>query len=253
MVIAPTSGHVFQTIDDAEIVQGGDGAIHRSFLGAMRQLGAGPQAYLGDCVEGNEVDSHFHKIDQFQVMFGAPGAYYHRSPLPEVFLLYSDAYSVYGPFGAGPEAHLHVFTLRGTGTNFHGSMPRCRDELLYRGARQHRLDLGPLLAKGAPAPDEVEVHAIVEPEPDGLAAYLMRIGPHTESAAPTGELRTGRYTVVLAGDIQYDGREFGPNSLGWSCGDAADLVLRGGFDGAVILFLHLPFPDTSKAAALHNS
>jgi hypothetical protein len=246
MAIAPANGHIFQTLDEAVPVGNiNSGSTQRYFLGVKGQLLPGPEAFLARSAEGHETDSHFHRIDQFQIMFGAPGAYYQRSPLPCALLHYTDAYSVYGPFGAGPDAPMSFFTLRGTPSDIHASMPKDREHLLYRGDRHHQINLEPLLSDPAPLDGATSLDILVPEEPDGLAAYLMRIGPGAAQVAPPkGELRTGRYTIVLEGELVCEGRSFGPKSVGWSTGETSEILFGAGPMGAAVALLHMPFPAT---------
>lgn len=242
MPVITESGHLFQTLDDGESATRDGGSLLVGRTGKVTF--AGPQGYLARVAPTHSVGSHFHKVDQFQVMFGAPGAFYQRSQIPQVLLHYADAYSVYGPFGAGPDEEFFFYTLRAAQSTLHGAMPELRDQLLYKGERQFRFDLEPLLLAPAPAAGSAEVNAVIEPHEDGLAAFLMRLAPGVKAEPPVGELGSGRYTVVLEGEIDYDGRSFGPKSLGWSQGEVEDVTLVGGPIGATVLFLHLPYPAT---------
>jgi hypothetical protein len=236
-------GHVFQTLDEAETVPNDEYTVQH-FLRPGSEGDRRPQAFFVDAVPGHEVGAHFHPVDQFQLMYGGQGEHYQRHPIPRAFLHYTDAYTVYGPFGASPNAHFNFFTLRGERSALHGSMPANRDQYLYRGARRLEIDLEPFLDQPPAPAGEVEVNALIDPQEDGLAAFLLCFGRDAVSAPPLGELRTGRYTVVLEGEVRWDGKELQPRSLGWTTGEVPDPVLEGGSNGAKVLFLHLPFPDT---------
>jgi hypothetical protein len=240
MPVVTDSGHLFQRLEDGLVRERG-GSLLVGQTG--KEIFPGPQAYLARVAAAGEVDSHFHKCDQFQVMFGAPGAFYQRTPISLALLHYSDAYSVYGPFGAGPEEDFFFYTLRAVQSTLHGAMPEMRDQLAYIGERQFRVELQPLLDTPAPS-DGVAVETLFGPFPDGLAAHLVRFAPGAEATPPAGELRTGRYTVGIEGEFEYDGRSYGPRSLGWSQGEIEDVTLTGGPTGAAVLFLHLPYPET---------
>jgi hypothetical protein len=246
MPIAPQTGHILQAPQDVPLVDFKNGWLHTCFLGVRKDPSSGPEAFLCDCPPGGGIDSHFHAIDQFQVMYGGPGTYYQRHELPKTLLHYADAYTVYGPFGAGPESGMRFFTLRPVASELHGGMPEHRADLLYRGERHFEYDLDKLLDEGAPAKGEVTVDTLIEEKADGLAAYLLRIGAGAAATPPKGELRTGRYTVVLEGELSYEGRSFGPTSLGWSSGEIEEMALHGGPGGAAVLFLYLPYPSTAS-------
>jgi hypothetical protein len=223
--------------------------------GVRGDMTPGPVAFLAHIDEDIEVDSHFHNVDQFQLLFGGSDSYYQSRQMPKTLLQYSDAYTVYGPFGARSQEPMDYFTLRGAPSNVHGTMPGARDKLLYRGRRRQFLTLDPFLRGGDdPRSGEVMTDTLFSDDTDGLASYLVRFGPQAEFSPPEGELRTGRYTVVLKGEMRYDGRAFGPRSVGWSTGDAPQVTVQGGTKGAVVLFLYMPFPATPtvRLAELSN-
>ena len=140
MPVVTESGHLFQRLEEGVSATRDGGSLlvgktgHDSF--------PGPQGYLARVAPTHDVGSHFHKVDQFQVMFGAPGAFYQRWR-SRAFLHYTDAYSVYGPFGAGQEDEFFFFTLRAVQSTLHGAMPEMRDQLAYHGERQFRIDSSP--------------------------------------------------------------------------------------------------------------
>jgi hypothetical protein len=239
MPVLTDPGHLFQRIEEGSTATSDGGSLLFGRVG--KDAFPGPQGYLARAVPNRVVESHFHPVDQFQVMFGAPGAFYQRSAIPRVLVHYADAYSVYGPFGAGPDEELRFFTLRGEQSTLHGAMPEMRDRLLYRGERQHRVDIEPLLT--APLPTTgATVHTLFGPDPDGLAAYLMRLAAGATATPPVGEMRTGRYTVGIDGVFDVDGKSYTAQSLGWSHGEIDDVSLTAGPTGAAVLFLHLPYP-----------
>lgn len=89
---------------------------------------SGPQAYLVE--QRNYVlRPHFHPVDQFQILCGAPGSLFGRRPLGELEVHYADAHTVYGPLTGG-DPPLRYFTLRaeptGTTAFMPESAPSCR-------------------------------------------------------------------------------------------------------------------------------
>jgi hypothetical protein len=244
MPIITEPGHLFQRLEEGETATRDGGSLLVGKTGPVPF--PGPQGYLARVAPTHDVGSHFHKVDQFQVMFGAPGAFYQRSQIPRVLVHYADAYSVYGPFGAGPEEEFFFFTLRAAQSTLHGAMPEMRDQLAYRGERQFRVDIEPLLNSPAPT-SGMSVDTLFGPDSDGLAAHLVRLAPGATATPPEGELRTGRYTVGIEGEFDVDGKTYTERSLGWSQGEIDDVTVTAGPMGAAVLFLHLPYPSTPVA------
>src|SRR5258706_10638781 len=126
----------FVAFEDAEQARIAQHQFTRSvYFGRADVAGPGPQIYVNEVDPGVELAAHFHKVDQFQVFFGGPGATFGRHDIGEVMVHFTDAYATYGPFRAGPDAALSYATIRARSTNFGGVMPGARAELLYRGRR----------------------------------------------------------------------------------------------------------------------
>ena len=88
-----------------------DGMRDHFYFGKSKNPNPGPQAYLVDLHPNRLVEAHFHDTNQFQIFFGNEGSTFQRHEIGPLLLHYTDAYTTYGPFGAG-EAPLHMFTLR---------------------------------------------------------------------------------------------------------------------------------------------
>jgi hypothetical protein len=253
MTVRPVTpnGHTFLTPQDAThfatpyTPRSGESNLRFFGSDTRGDMTPGPVAFLAHIDEDIQVDAHFHNVDQFQLLFGGSDSYYQRHPMPKALLHYSDAYTVYGPFGARSQEPMEYFTLRGGPSNLHGTMPGARDKLVYRGRRHQSMTLDPFLeGEDGPGDGKVTVDTLFTDDTDGLGCYLVRLGPAAEFTPPDGELRTGRYTVVLKGDMHYDGRVFGPRSVGWSTGEAPQVTVQGGQNGAVVCFFYMPFPAT---------
>jgi hypothetical protein len=211
------------------------------FFGAPYVAEPGPQIYINDLDPAVGLPAHFHKVDQFQLFFGTPGAVLGRQPLSSAMVHYTDAYSTYGPFSAGPEASLKYATIRAIASTFGGVMPAARDELLYRGRRHFTVDLEPHLA---PTTDVV-VNDLVKAE-DGLAVSLVTLPPlgSTRFDVPAGV--TGRAYCVVTGELVDEHGTYGMHSLGWS-EPSSSAVLAASAAGAAVAVMDFPFPATPVA------
>jgi hypothetical protein len=224
-----------------------DVPIVRDYFGSTMEKVVGPQAFLIETYPPNsETGAHFHSTDQFQIFFPAPGAYYQRTEIRTPLLHYSDAYTTYGPFGTG-EAPMSMYTLRRQASTITGYMPKDRDKLVRRGWRNVHADLG-LALEAQTTPGSSSVSTLIEPQEDGLAAYLITAGSGTAAAAlPEDHDRaTAQYLYVLEGQLVVGDRVFGPRSLGWRTLDTPMPALASPEDsGFSLLVLQFPTESTS--------
>jgi hypothetical protein len=222
--------------------------VVRDYFGSSTERVAGPQAFLIETYPPNsKTAAHFHSTDQFQIFFPAQGAYYQRTDIRSPLVHYSDAYTTYGPFGSG-EAPMSLYTLRRQASQITGYMPKDRDKLVRRGWRNIHVDLGPELEQRA-VPGTSRVSTLIEPQDDGLAAYLVSAGPNTAEAEPppNHEQATAQYLYVLDGQLVLGDRPYGPRSLGWRTLDAPLPVLASSEESGFTLLI-LQFPAMLNAS-----
>jgi hypothetical protein len=217
------------------------------YFGQANFAGPGPQIYVNNIDPGVELAAHFHKVDQFQVFWGTPGSRFRRHPISPLLVHYTDAYSTYGPFSAGPDHSLAYATIRAESTNFGGVMPGSRDELLYRGRRNVSVDVPAGSEADLPNTEISRIDTVIDEDEDGLQAFLLTLGPGAqhESGAPPSS--SGRAYCVLAGALELGGQVFGPQSIGWSETGGPSLCLSGGPTGAGVLVMDFPSPPTPQA------
>jgi hypothetical protein len=214
------------------------------FFGQPDSDGAGPQAYVNNLDPGVELAAHFHKVDQYQVFFGEPGATYKRRAIPAVMLHYTDAYSTYGPFSSGPESRLAYATLRAMSSNFGGVMPGAEAELIRRGGLRNltvEVELDAL-----PPAGEVETRSVIDQHDDGLAATLVSLAAGVTHRVPATSPTSGRYSCVLRGELHMDGQLFEPHSLGWNGPQATEVIVTAGDAGCQLLVMDFPSPSTPE-------
>jgi hypothetical protein len=201
--------------------------------------------YMNEVDPGVELAAHFHTVDQFQIFFGTKGATFKRHPVSSVMVHYTDAYSTYGPFQAAADASLLYATIRAESTNFGGVMPGARAQLRYRGRRNLTADVPDpltLASDGGTRPEDV-----IASEADGMAATLVRLGPHSDVTLPSVGATSGRACCVLAGELVLHGRPVHTRALGWAGPQDVDEHLVAGPEGANVLVLGFPSPPTKAA------
>jgi hypothetical protein len=195
-----------------------------------------PMIYLVDQEPNSAIQTHFHQVDQFQIVIGGSGAM-GREPLGPITVHYTNAYTGYGPLASGPDG-LQYLTIRNLWDPGLRPLPESRDELPPAGTvKQRQRTTAP-----SPALSDEELTALNGPhlrqlmeEPDsGSAAWMLAIPPSSSAASPA---KTGadRVLVICSGGLsgtQADGL--------YSCHfvpAGEPLTLQAGVAGADILIL----------------
>jgi hypothetical protein len=216
---------------------------------------ADPQAFLVQMAVNKTSPAHFHGVEQFQVMFGAPGAWYQRTPVESMMVHYADAFTTYGPFGTQGE-EMEFFTLRPRHNEITGVMPHDRAKLRGRGrgrGRGHRnihSAVAPAEVEGnrRMGPGETRVEPVIPGDEDGLAVWLLRAGPNADLVPPDPKGSGGQYWCVVGGEVRVDGGTSVRQSLHWVAPGESSMSLTAGDAGFELLVLQ--FPMRQEAAEL---
>ncbi len=224
-----------------------DGVARRRFNyyghGSDKELGI--EAHLAELTDATPIRPHAHSVDQFQVMFGVPGAMYQRTPVPPVMVHYVDAYSTYGPITADQET-FHFLTLRPEDGADQFNMPADRDRMPYRGLR-HFFEGPEKTWEESRLPEgETITEVLYGPDDDGLTLGMVTAGPSTPFTLPTLHRSRGQYVCVTDGSVEWEGSTFGVQSLGWQPDGEAPVDLRAGSEGTRVLLLRFPFPSSEE-------
>ena len=243
----------FVTLEGATVrdmvTEAGEHRRSHDYFGLTSPRKFGPEGFLVNYGPNRSSVAHFHSVDQFQLFFGVPGAFYQRHPISAAMLRYNDAFVTYGPFGAADEA-MRFFTLWPEQGSFIGYMPEARDRLPYRGRRHLEVDLEGFLQRDLPGPGRIVVEELIAPEDDdGLGAWAFLAGPDAAVClSPDGAVvPNGQYVSVLRGEVELRGERFGPQSLGWVGPGDDPPVVEATAEGACVLLLRYPHPLTPEA------
>jgi hypothetical protein len=216
---------------------------HVFFGESAGKAGDGPQAFMVVSPKGRAGHPHFHNVDQYQVFFPSPGATYKNKPIERPLLHYADAFTAYGPYASGADVPMQYLTLRARHSSITAYVPEERDKLSgVKHIRRHvavTLDPPHSLGQG-----ETRLEVLIEPDSDGLAAYLLQAGPGAVIESPRPAASGGRYTCILAGSVVDAEQAFAAESLRWDGPQERADRLIAGKSGVRALIMQFPDPPT---------
>jgi len=204
-----------------------------------------PQAFLVHQSPGWVLPTHYHLEDQFQVVTGGGGTLGNHAVGP-ITLHYSSREAGYGPLIAGPHG-VDYLTLRAVTDPGAWYLPESRDKM-RRGLRKRQATAGPTLVERPEALAALRAataEALIAPEADGLAAWIVRLPPDGHCGAPEHAGSGGRYHVVVSGALLVGGESLPPPACVWRAAEDPPMEMQAGPQGLEILVLQYP------AAALH--
>ena len=198
-----------------------------------------PQAFLIEQDPNTVIPPHFHEQDQFQIVAEGSGTL-GRHPVVPINVHYASRHTGYGPIVAG-EHGLSYFTLRAVTTPYAHFLPESRAKM--RDLPRRNL-LGPSItlcgAAQRRASSESAVAMLIEPQPDGVAAWLLRVPPNTAIASPGRDACGGRFYLVADGAMYAQGARLPRFSIAFVSADEQAFDSSAGEEGAEVLILQFP-------------
>jgi hypothetical protein len=152
--------------------------------------GWSPQAFLVEQDAGQAILPHYHEQNEFQVIVEGDGSF-GRHPVRPVTVHYAGRHTGYGPIEAGPKGLWYV-SLRAHADPGARFLPEWRD----------RMEKGPKRALLADPVDGSVAGAVLEPQPDGIAAWVLHAAPGQALIPPPLPEGAGRYYIVLSGSLE---------------------------------------------------
>jgi uncharacterized protein YjbI with pentapeptide repeats len=191
------------------------------------------------------IPTHFHAVNQFQVLVDGQGTLGKRAVHPWT-LHYTNGFTGYGPLCAGA-AGMAFFTLRNCYDAGGARYFPAGQAFMQPAPKRHHL-VGPLLLSSAVAlqsRQQVTCDLVLTQEDDGLAAWCLRLGPNMRTYAPHPAYGGGQYLLVAGGTLWHDGAMLPRLSCLYVSADAGPFVLQSGAEGLEILLLQFPIAEAS--------
>jgi hypothetical protein len=187
------------------------------------------------------IPPHYHDNAQFQIFVEGSAAFGSRNIRP-LTVHFATHQTGYGPILSGPEG-LNYITLR-IATEFGAHLvdnPEERTRMNPRiPRRQLTNEIGPLAPGALLEIREPAVVVALDPEPDGLAAWVVRLPPSAILATPRHTGGVGQFHVVTAGSMVVNGQACGRHASVWVGLEDADYVIRSGAQGLEVVICQFP-------------
>jgi len=185
------------------ILPNGTGYWRNGLIASPPEDSVSPQAFLVEQDPNTVIEPHFHMENEFQVVVAGSGSL-GRHAVEPVSVHYAGAHTGYGPISAGNDG-LSYFTLRARmdpGAQF---LPGARGKM-QRVPKRHLLGdvLPPCPASDLATLTHPEVITVLEPQADGIGAWIQRVPPHGRAAMPVHP-GGGRVLRVFAGALGLKG------------------------------------------------
>jgi hypothetical protein len=189
-----------------------------------------PQAFLVEQDPGTVIEPHFHLENEFQVIVGGSGSL-GRHAVEPVSVHYAGAHTGYGPITAGSEG-LAYFTLRARMDSGAQFLPGARDKM-QRVPKRH------LLGHAGRPGEASTLSTVLEPQADGLAAWMLRLAAGCTAAAPVHP-GGGRFLLVIRGMLELGGERLPRFATAFVSPEETAPQLRAGSEGLELLVLQFP-------------
>lgn len=198
-----------------------------------------PQAFLATQEADWVLPVHFHRQEQFQVIVSGRGTL-GRSKIEPLYVHYASRESGYGPLTAGPRG-LQYLTLRAVTDAGAWYLPESRDKM--RRIPKRQAHAGPFAvsdAKALTARRGSSIETAIEPDDEGLAGWLVRLGPGQSVQEPTHLGGGGRYLIVAAGQMHLHGRVLHGTACAFASPEEPAQTIVASEQGLEVLVLQFP-------------
>lgn len=229
-------------------VQGGQHQVGRTdFIAAPKERPDLPQAFLIDTTAGRRLPTHFHEVDQFQVVVKGDGRLA-RHDLAPGGVHFARGFTPYGAITMGSQG-LSFMTLRARRDP--GKAQFIPERLSRLEEVQNRQPWQTTrMPQFHPAKDGVALDAIAGLEDGrGLAGWSLTLAPCAAASLPSASGSDGQFVVVLEGSLVQAGKSYPQPSVAYVAPTEPAMTAMAGPDGLKAVVLNFPMPMDVAASA----
>jgi len=205
-----------------------------------------PSAFLARYDPGDSSCTHFHAVDQFQILVKGKGRL-GRHEVSPYYVHFSRAYTPYGPLHADEEVGWTFMTLR---TRYDPGAQRLPGALPVL---QQVADRKPWQVTSTATFLAADSGTILREIPEirddrGLCVSALTMAPGTQILAPSPSSGAGQFVVAVNGSLFHDNREREALAVAFIAPDENAFEIHAGDRGLEALILN--FPRTAPTAAV---
>jgi rubredoxin len=197
----------------------------------------GPMAFLAQYPPGDNSSTHFHQVDQFQILVQGGGVF-GRHPVAPYYVHFARAFTPYGPLHANEKTGWTFMTLRSRfdpgAQRLPGALPRLR--AASRNPWQITTNAPfPPATSGASMLDVPDIR-----DEQGLFVKSLTMTRGAWITAPSPAGGDGQFVVVVKGSMLEGGTERRALTVSFVKPDEAALQIEAGPGGLEALILNFP-------------
>ena len=231
-------------------VAGGHHVWRTDFIIAAKEETDKPQAFLIESTPNRVLRTHFHEVDQFQVVVQGDGVLAKHNLAP-AGVHFARAFTPYGPITNGKEG-LSFITLRARRD------PGKAQFIPERLERLNAVERKPWQFTQMPQFEAAVQDVAVRPiagmqDANGLAGYAVTLQPGATVLTPDPAGSEGQFVVVLKGSLIHDHREYPVLSVVFVAADEGAFKLVSGAAGLEAVVLNFPLHEKHVSAAGHRA
>jgi len=206
-----------------------------------------PQFILIENSPGRVIRTHYHDVDQFQIVVAGSGRFGKHKVAP-FSVHFARAYTPYGPITAGSEG-LAWLTIRAN---------RDSDRAQYLPEKRENLekvpDRFPWQATAEACFESCGEKGGLQPvtefkDENGLGVYYTRLAPFGKAMTPSPKESGGQFIVALRGNVILQGREREAPAMCFVGPEEESLAVAAGAQGLDLMVLHFPKVGQLRSAA----
>lgn len=226
-------------------------ATNYPFFRATPETPEAPTAFLAQYDPGDNSCTHFHQVDQFQILVKGKGTL-GRHRVEPYYVHFARAYTPYGPLHADEETGWTFMTLRTRydpgAQRLPGALPKLeavRDRKPWQVTSMARF---PARACGINVLQNPDIK-----DDRGLYVRAVTMPPRTSMTAPLPSDGAGQYVVAVKGTLVHEDRPRPALTVVFNAPDETPFCIRAGDDGLEALIVNFPraeaTPSNEKSAS----
>lgn len=215
------------------------------FFRATAETPDAPTAFLAQYDPGDDSCTHFHQVDQFQILVKGKGTL-GRHPVEPYYVHFARAYTPYGPLRADAQTGWTFMTLRTRydpgAQRLPGALPKLeavRDRKPWQVTSMARF---PARVSGVNVLENSDIK-----DERGLYVRAVTMPPGARITAPSPSDGAGQYVVAVRGTLVHDERARQALAVVFNAPDEIPYRIQAGVDGLEALIVNFPRAEAARS------